>query len=126
MLVARAAHAQTVGGSIQGTVTDASGAPTPGATVIVRNVGTGDTRELMTDDTGRYHAPLLPPGEYVIKASLKEFQSAERSGIRLDRRSGRGDQSGARDRQSPGRGDCARGCSRRRCEPQRFSWSFAG
>jgi hypothetical protein len=83
MLAAGAARAQTVGGSIQGTVTDASGAATPGATVVVRNVGTGDTRELMTDEAGRYHAPLLPPGEYVIKASLKEFQSVERSGIRL-------------------------------------------
>jgi len=57
------ARAQNVGASIQGTVTDASGQALPGAHVTVRNVGTGDARELIADMTGRFHAPLLSPGE---------------------------------------------------------------
>ena len=77
------APAQNVGGSIQGTVTDSSGAAIAGATVIVRNVGTGDTREMVTDPHGRYHAPLLPPGEYEVRTSLSGFQPVERRGIRL-------------------------------------------
>jgi outer membrane receptor protein involved in Fe transport len=77
------AAAQSVGGSIQGTVTDAAGAALAGARVALRNVGTGDTRELETDAAGRYHAPLLAPGEYEVKASMNGFQTVERRGIRL-------------------------------------------
>ena len=51
--------------------------------MVVRNVATGDTRELMTDDGGRYRAPLLPPGEYEIRASITGFQTVERRGIAL-------------------------------------------
>jgi outer membrane receptor protein involved in Fe transport len=76
-------HAQNVGGSIQGTVLDSTGASLPGAAVVVRNLATGDTRELLSDANGRYHALLLPPGEYALRASLTGFQTIERSGIRL-------------------------------------------
>jgi outer membrane receptor protein involved in Fe transport len=82
-LVAIPSRAQTVGGSIQGTITDSSGQPIPAAHVVVRNLGTGDTRELRTEPNGRYHAPLLPPGEYEIKASHTGFQTVDRRGIRL-------------------------------------------
>jgi outer membrane receptor protein involved in Fe transport len=82
-LVAIPSRAQTVGGSIQGTITDSSGQPIPAAQVVVRNLGTGDTRELRTEPNGRYHAPLLPPGEYEIKASHTGFQTVDRRGIRL-------------------------------------------
>ena len=50
---------------------------------MVRNVATGDTRELTTDEGGRYRAPLLPPGEYQIRASITGFQTVERRGIAL-------------------------------------------
>ena len=82
-LVAVPSRAQTVGGSIQGTITDSSGQPIPAAQVVVRNLGTGDTRELRTEPNGRYHAPLLPPGEYEVKASHTGFQTVDRRGIRL-------------------------------------------
>jgi outer membrane receptor protein involved in Fe transport len=82
-LVAVPSQAQTVGARIQGTITDSSGQPIPAAHVMVRNVGTGDTRELLTEPDGRYHAPLLPPGEYEVKASHTGFQTVDRRGIRL-------------------------------------------
>ena len=83
LVIAPPARAQNVGASIQGTVTDASGQAIAGAHVAVRNVGTGDARELVTEATGRYHAPLLPPGEYEVKVSATGFQTVERRGIRL-------------------------------------------
>ena len=51
--------------------------------MLLRNVGTGDTRELATDASGRYLAPVLPPGEYEVKTSLSGFQPVERRGIHL-------------------------------------------
>jgi hypothetical protein len=77
------AAAQNVGASIQGTVVDATGGALPGATVRIRNRGTGDSRELLSDGSGHYHAPLLPPGEYIVTMSLSGFQTVERDGIRL-------------------------------------------
>jgi Carboxypeptidase regulatory-like domain/TonB-dependent Receptor Plug Domain len=83
LVIALPAWTQNVGASIQGTVTDASGQAIAGAHVAVRNVGTGDARELVTEATGRYHAPLLPPGEYEVKVAATGFQTVERRGIRL-------------------------------------------
>jgi len=82
LLPGRAA-AQNIGGSIHRTITDSSHATVPGVTVIIRNVRTGATRELATDGAGTYRAPLLPPGEYEIRASLTGFQTVDRRGIEL-------------------------------------------
>ena len=46
--------AQTVGASLQGVVTDSTGAAIRDADVVVLNVATGAVRELKTDGTGRY------------------------------------------------------------------------
>jgi hypothetical protein len=77
------AVAQNVGGSIQGTITDSSRAPVPGVTVLIRNVRTGATREMLTDGVGMYRAPVLPPGEYEVRASLRGFRTVDRRGIVL-------------------------------------------
>jgi len=83
LVVAMPVRAQNVAASIQGRVTDSSGEVIQGARVTVRNTGTGDTREMITDASGRYHAPLLPPGEYEVKVALAGFQTVEHRGIRL-------------------------------------------
>ena len=59
IMFAGAAAAQTVGGGIQGTVKDAQGAMLPGATVVVRNVGTGASYEQTTDQAGHFQVPGL-------------------------------------------------------------------
>src|SRR6059036_616012 len=71
------------GASVQGTISDATGAVLPGASVNVKHSATGSSVELVTDERGRYLAPVLQPGEYEIQASLPGFQTVSRRGIRL-------------------------------------------
>src|SRR5256886_2321716 len=71
------------GASVQGAITDATGAVLPGASVNVKNSGTGSSVELVTDERGRFLVPVLQPGEYEIQASLPGFQTVSRRGIRL-------------------------------------------
>src|SRR5256885_1621839 len=72
-----------VSGSIEGTVTDASGAPVPSATVSAKNVETQAIREGVTDEGGRYLVVSLPVGEYEVRVKKAGFQEVARSGIRL-------------------------------------------
>jgi CHAT domain-containing protein/Tfp pilus assembly protein PilF len=76
-------YEQTVGASVQGIISDATGAVLPRASVTIRNSGTGAAVAFISDERGRYLAPVLPPGEYEIQASLPGFQSVSRRGIRL-------------------------------------------
>jgi outer membrane receptor protein involved in Fe transport len=82
-LVAASGRAQTVGASLQGIVTDSSGAALPNADVVVIGVATGAVWELKTDSTGHYRVPVLPPGEYEVHVSQTGFQPLARRGIHL-------------------------------------------
>jgi hypothetical protein len=82
-LFAYSCSAQTVGGHLQGTVTDPSGAAVVRATVEILRVETGDTRRLTTDDGGRWQDPVAPPGEYEIRVVAPGFQTSLRKGIHL-------------------------------------------
>ncbi|HXY15213.1 MAG TPA: carboxypeptidase-like regulatory domain-containing protein [Terriglobales bacterium] len=70
-------------GSFSGTVTDKTGSVMSGATVRVVSQATGLTREAKTDDTGHYLIPLLPVGNYTIRAESSGFQPAEQKDLRL-------------------------------------------
>jgi outer membrane receptor protein involved in Fe transport len=83
MLLAGMSYGQTAGASVQGTISDATGAVLPGATVAIKNSATGASLEFVTDEGGRYLAPVVRPGEYEIQVSLAGFQSVTRRGIRL-------------------------------------------
>lgn len=76
-----AAFAQTVTGTLQGTVKDPNGAVVPGAAVAVRNVATGQERALVTNGEGFYIATYLPVGTYVVTASGQGFGSVRREGV---------------------------------------------
>jgi hypothetical protein len=80
---AAAAPAQVVGGSINGAVHDASGASIPDATVVVRQVETGATRTLTTDQEGRFFAPSVPVGPYSVSAAHEGFEMQQQTGIAL-------------------------------------------
>jgi len=71
-------------GSLQGTVTDASGAVIPNATVILTSTGTGQERTATTGGDGTYRFPLIPPGAYKIKFAANGFKGAEATGITVN------------------------------------------
>jgi hypothetical protein len=71
------AQSQITTATIEGTVTDPTGALVPGATVEIRNIETNISRNLTTDDEGRFRALQLTPGKYSVKVSKQGFASAE-------------------------------------------------
>ena len=68
-------------GTISGTVTDQSGAAIPGVGVTIKNVATGISRGLVTNELGRYDARALPAATYEVTGSLAGFNTIVRSGI---------------------------------------------
>src|SRR5579884_2768762 len=81
--LASSLNAAVVGGSMSGTVTDATGGVLPGVTVTLKNVETGAVRRIVTDDSGRYSAPSLAIGGYQITAEKAGFRPQTKSGITL-------------------------------------------
>ena len=67
--LASLAAAQTNNATIVGNVTDASGGSVAGADITVRNVATGVSRQLKTDEAGAYRVFPLDPGTYEVTAS---------------------------------------------------------
>ncbi len=82
-LPAGLAYGQTAGASVQGIISDSTGAVLPGVAVMLKNLGTGATLDFTSDERGRYLAPLVPPGDYEMQASLPGFQTVTRRGVRL-------------------------------------------
>ena len=75
--------AQSDSGSLSVRVTDETGAAVPGATVVVRQVATGSTRELTTDRSGRALFSMLPSGTYDSTVSLAGFKQYQGSALHL-------------------------------------------
>ena len=74
---------QAATATIEGVINDPNGAVVPGATVTAKNVETGFTREIQTDESGVYRLPLLPPGAYDLTVTAPNFTQARRGGVRL-------------------------------------------
>jgi len=83
MLVVSAGRASAQNAQITGTVTDDSGGVVPGVTMTARNEETGLVRTAVTDATGNYRLPALPPGIYVVIVELQGFNTEERKDIVL-------------------------------------------
>ncbi|HTM49619.1 MAG TPA: carboxypeptidase regulatory-like domain-containing protein, partial [Bryobacteraceae bacterium] len=69
-------RAQTVTGSITGTVTDPAGAVVPNATVTAKNVDTNIATETKTSSAGVYNLLFLPVGRYTISVQAPGFKSS--------------------------------------------------
>jgi outer membrane receptor protein involved in Fe transport len=63
----------TASGTIQGTVSDKSGAIVSGVEVVVKSKGTDTTRTVATNDTGYYRFELLPAGIYTVTVTKVGF-----------------------------------------------------
>jgi len=77
------ALAQTVTGTLQGTVSDAKGAVVPGAEVVIRNMETGQERTVQTNSEGAYIAAFLPLGRYTVTAGGKGFGKVAQENIEI-------------------------------------------
>src|SRR6516165_9257392 len=70
------AMGQTTTGIITGLVTDSGGAIDPGSAVTLTNMDTSQVRKQLTNETGAYSFPALPPGNYRLElehAGFKRF-----------------------------------------------------
>jgi len=74
-------NAQTFRGSIQGTITDITGAALPGTQVKVFSPSTGLTRMVTTNDLGGYVASELPLGVYSITVEKEGFRTTTLTNI---------------------------------------------
>src|SRR4029077_20857619 len=70
-------------GIITGIVTDSTGSSVPGATVKVRNEGTGVATALVSNDAGAYTTPPLVLGSYSVTVDHAGFKTSLNSGIVL-------------------------------------------
>lgn len=75
--------AQAQQGSIQGHVTDPSGAAIPGAKISVTNPGTNATVIATTGMAGDYVVQNLTPGVYTVTASKVGFKTAVHENVRV-------------------------------------------
>src|SRR5579871_1947477 len=72
-----AAQASISTGSIQGTVSDPSGALVPQANVVITNKGNGQVLTVTTNSSGQYNAGSLIPGDYKVRVEAKGFRTSE-------------------------------------------------
>jgi hypothetical protein len=71
-------------GTINGDVTDATGAGVPNATIKVRSIAIGLERDTATNESGSFTVPSLPGGDYEITVESAGFKTLVRSGVALD------------------------------------------
>lgn len=73
-----------VGGRINGSVTDPTGASVPGATITTVNAATNMKLETKSDPQGNYSFPALAVGQYNIEISAPDFKPYRKTGVVID------------------------------------------
>ena len=68
---------------LMGTVVDAQGAVLPGVTVTATSPQLQGANTTVTDASGQFRFPSLPPGVYAVKAELAGFKPADQNDVRL-------------------------------------------
>ena len=81
LLTIAPARAQSVYGSVFGTVTDTTGAVIPGATVTLTDEAKGTVETAVSNSTGDYTISHLVPDLYDIKIEAKGFDTFDSKGI---------------------------------------------
>jgi len=70
-------------GTIQGRVSDSSGAILPGVTVTATSPSMIGSQTQVTNENGLYRFPAVPPGVYELDFELTGFSTVKRSGIQI-------------------------------------------
>src|SRR5689334_14797679 len=76
-MFAALSSAQTGVGQIQGTVSDATGAVVPNASVTLENLQMNSQTQTTTNEAGAYVFPSLVPGEYQLTVTVPGMQKWE-------------------------------------------------
>ena len=77
LLLSTLCLSQDFHGSLLGTISDASGARIPGATVTVDLIGSVDRRTVSSDHNGEFRLNDLHPGTYRVLAAATGLAQAE-------------------------------------------------
>src|SRR6185503_1958810 len=70
-------YAQGATATLSGVVIDQTGAVIPGANIAVISIAQGFQRTTAANNEGIFVVPLLPPGNYTVKAEHEGFNPAE-------------------------------------------------
>src|SRR5215469_4182023 len=80
---AASAVAQTVSGSIAGTVSDPTSLPVAGATVTLTNSDTGVKTVQKTGGAGEFTFTAVLPGRYSVSAEMPGFKKVEKTDLNM-------------------------------------------
>jgi hypothetical protein len=83
VFLATSGMAQSTNASLNGQVTDQSGAAVPNVALMLTSVATGSVSTATSGSDGSYTFPNLSPGIYNLKASAKGFRDYAQNGIEL-------------------------------------------
>lgn len=83
MLIAAPAFAQSTG-SLSGVVNDPNGAVVQGVGVSVRNAATNLTRNVVTNEDGRWTVTNLPVGTYTVSYDKEGFKKLSNSSVQVE------------------------------------------
>jgi len=80
-LVAGSVFSQAVNGTLLGTVSDPSGGVIANAKVTITESSTGTTRAAVSNESGNFTFPDLPPGTYTVAVEQAGFKKENRAGV---------------------------------------------
>src|SRR5262252_2261797 len=83
LLAANNMFAQTGNGSVGGIVQDSTKALVPGVSITLTNIETGVVNTQISNDTGAYNFPVVPPGNYKLTADLPGFKQSIANDLRV-------------------------------------------
>ncbi len=84
LLGSLSAMGQGASGSLTGVVHDQNGANLPGVAITLRNLGTGATRTVVSNDEGRWTVPALPVGAYEVVYEVTGFKKLVRDRVDVE------------------------------------------
>ncbi len=83
LLSAGASYGQAIYGSLNGTVTDGTGAAIPNATIVVTDIGKGTSVTVTANGSGEYTVEHLIPDSYALKVTAAGFTTFQTTGIQI-------------------------------------------
>jgi hypothetical protein len=83
LILSVSAAAQSITGSLAGSIADPSGAAIASASLKLRSLATGVERSAPANEAGRFFFGSLQPGEYVLQVEASGFKKLERPRINV-------------------------------------------